>query len=241
MFKRKLQALGFPNPEILNTADEKQFRNTIVWLEDQKVRRYKIEDRELLRNTTAIQWNQAFEQYMNDLDCPFLKGSRPEILDWLLGLAVQLEFNEEPQRYIANPKTQEQTCLKINPLDNLDFESDDFKTGVNGLADMLQVPKHPDHLMTLEGICNLVQEKFSQDALKSSLVAKNRGNPVEFGNISFGLDIKSPNVSTAADVLRYLFIHDLRDLQTRINECLVSVQVLTANPKTDTKLGKVGY
>lgn len=106
---------------------------------------------------------------------------------------------------------------------------------------MLQVPKHPDHLMTLEGICNLIQEKFSQDALKSSSVAKHPGNPVQFGNISFGLDIKSPNVSNAADVLRYLFIHDLRDLQTRINECLVSVQALTANPKTDTKLGKVGY
>nr|SVE85673.1 EOG090X0ARU [Daphnia pulicaria] len=241
MFKRKLQALGFPNPDTLNTADEKQFRSTIVWLEDQKVRRYKIEDRESLRNTTAEQWNQAFEQYLKDLDCPFANGSRPEIVDWLLGLAVQFEFNEKPESYTSSPKIQQQTSQQSNPLDNLDFESEDFKVGVVELANLLQVPRHPDHLMTLEGICNVIQEKLSQDALKDALKTKNPGNPVQFKNISFGLDIKSPNVSSAANVLRYLFIHDLRDLQTKINECLVCVQALTANPKTDTKLGKVGF
>nr|SVE75302.1 EOG090X0ARU [Daphnia dolichocephala] len=241
MFKRKLQALGFPNPDTLNTADEKQFRSTIVWLEDQKIRRYKIEDREHLRNITATEWNQAFEQYMNDLDCPFTNGTRPEVLDWLLGLAVQLEFNEKPESYTANPKSQEQAYQKINPLDNLDFNSDDFKTGVNQLANILQVPQHSNHLVTLEGICNIIEEKFNQNALKESLKAKNPGNPVQFDNINFGLDIKSTSLASAANILRYLFIHDLRDLQTKINECLVSVQALTANPKTDTKLGKVGY
>nr|SVE74358.1 EOG090X0ARU [Daphnia barbata] len=241
MFKRKLQALGFPNPETLNTADEKQFRSTIVWLEDQKIRRYKIEDRENLRDITAMEWSQAFEQYMSDLDCPFLNGMRPEILDWLLGLAVQLEFNEKPESYTANPKSQEQAYQKINPLDNLDFNSDDFKTGVNQLAYILQVPQHPNHLVTLEGVCNIIEEKFSQNVLKDSIKTKNSGNPVQFDNISFGLDIKSASLACAANILRYLFIHDLRDLQTKINECLVSVQALTANPKTDTKLGKVGY
>jgi RLL motif-containing protein 1 len=111
--------------EILKTTvslllDEKQFRSTIVWLEDQKVRRYKIEDRESLRNTTAEHWNQAFEQYLKDLDCPFANGSRPEIVDWLLGLAVQFEFNEKPESYTSSPKIQQQTSQQSNPLDNLD-------------------------------------------------------------------------------------------------------------------------
>nr|SVE76562.1 EOG090X0ARU [Daphnia longispina] len=241
MFKRKLQALGFPNPDTLNTADEKQFRSTIVWLEDQKIRRYKIEERESLRNTTAEQWNQVFEQYLKDLDCPFANGSRPEVLDWLLGLAVQFEFNEKPESYTSSPKIQQQTSQKLNPLDNLDFGSEDFKIGINELASLLQVQKHPDHLITLEGICNVIQEKLSQDSLKDALKPKKSGNLVQLDNMSFGWDIKSPNVSSAANVLRYLFIHDLRDLQTKINECLVSVQALTANPKTDTKLGKVGF
>lgn len=89
----------------------------------------------------------------------------------------------------------------------------------------------------------------------------------DFCSFDFGLDIKRPNVSQAAKALRYLFIHDMRGitifyfvfyklllfvlylfhiattagLQTHINECIVAVQSLTANPKTDTKLGKVGY
>lgn len=47
-------------------------------------------------------------------------------------------------------------------------------------------------------------------------------------------------VQQPADVLKLLFVQDLRDLQTKINEALVSVQTVTADPRTDTRLGKVG-
>lgn len=43
-----------------------------------------------------------------------------------------------------------------------------------------------------------------------------------------------------AKILRLLHIKELRSLQTEINEAIVKIQGLTANPKTDTKLGKVG-
>lgn len=100
--------------------DEEKFRNTIVWLEDQKIRRYKIEEREALRSVSNIQWEQAFKQYLNDLDCPYTSSTRPEILDWLLGLAIQLEFNEKPDYYSGNAKTPEETNVSLNPLDSLD-------------------------------------------------------------------------------------------------------------------------
>jgi RLL motif-containing protein 1 len=35
-------------------------------------------------------------------------------------------------------------------------------------------------------------------------------------------------------------VEELRELQTRINEALVSVQAIIADPKTDHRLGKVG-
>jgi len=44
----------------------------------------------------------------------------------------------------------------------------------------------------------------------------------------------------AAKILRLLHIRELRELQTLANEAIIAVQKLTANPKTDTKLGKVG-
>lgn len=56
-----------------------------------------------------------------------------------------------------------------------------------------------------------------------------------------GFDTGDYVMNQALKVMRLLYIHDLRDLQTHINECIVSVQNLTSNPKTDTKLGKVGY
>lgn len=47
-------------------------------------------------------------------------------------------------------------------------------------------------------------------------------------------------LDNAAKGLSLLYIQDLRNLQTKINETIVAVQNITANPKTDTKLGKVG-
>jgi hypothetical protein len=47
-------------------------------------------------------------------------------------------------------------------------------------------------------------------------------------------------VNEAAKILRLLHVAELRDLQTKINEAIVRVQAITANPKTDQKLGRVG-
>nr|CAG4650373.1 EOG090X0ARU [Sida crystallina] len=243
MFKRKLTALGYPNPDSFNIADEAQMQNLVVWLEDQKIRRYKIEEREELRNSKAEAWTKAYQQYLIDLDCPAESGSRNEIVDWLLSLGVHFEFSEKPDLYSnkAEEPTKSPITIKANPLDNLDFESNDFKLGVNALADILHVAHHPDHLMTLEAVCSIIKERFNAESLKDPSKFPASGTPLQFEACELGMDLKEANLNQAAKILRYLFIHDLRDLQTKINECIVAVQALTANPKTDTKLGKVGY
>ena len=47
-------------------------------------------------------------------------------------------------------------------------------------------------------------------------------------------------VNEAAKIIRLLHVTELRELQTRINEAIVAVQTITANPKTDQSLGRVG-
>lgn len=44
------------------STDETEFRNFIVWLEDQKIRHYKIEDRGNLRNIPSSEWPKSFEK-----------------------------------------------------------------------------------------------------------------------------------------------------------------------------------
>lgn len=47
-------------------------------------------------------------------------------------------------------------------------------------------------------------------------------------------------MTEAAKIVRLLHLKELRDLQTKINAAIVAVQAITADPKTDSRLGKVG-
>ena len=75
-------------------ADENYFRNFVLWLEDQKIRHYKIEDRAGLRNSTSSDWTKNFQQYLDDLGCPYQQSQRVQLIDWLLGYAVRLEYGD---------------------------------------------------------------------------------------------------------------------------------------------------
>lgn len=56
-------------------------------------------------------------------------------------------------------------------------------------------------------------------------------------SVSLPLDA---TLNEAAQILRLLHIEELRELQTKINEAIVAVQAIIADPKTDHRLGKVG-
>ena len=56
-----------------------------------------------------------------------------------------------------------------------------------------------------------------------------------------GFDTGDPALNRACKIIRLLHIAELRTLQTSINELVVEVQQVTANPKTNCKLAKVGY
>ena len=95
-----------------------------MWLEDQKIRRYKIEEREALRDTDKDDWDKAWKQYLYDLDCPVSTEPKNEILDWLLGLAINFEFSEKTEDLAGQKVGSEnlKSTVENNPLDNLDCE-----------------------------------------------------------------------------------------------------------------------
>lgn len=105
------------------------------------------------------------------------------------------------------------------------------------MAKKLGIAHHPDHLETLKAVSKVVKNHLGTEALKNPVI---EGNPFPYLE-GAGFDVNDPDVEQAGRILRLLQISGFRKLQTNINETVVAVQNLTANPRTDTKLGKVGY
>ncbi|KAA8579526.1 hypothetical protein FQN60_006619, partial [Etheostoma spectabile] len=239
-------------------SDETQFRNCIVWLEDQKIRHYKIEDRGNLRNIPSSDWPKAYQKYLQDLNCPFGVEEKQEALDWLLGLSVRYEYGDNGKmagcvhllwywqqcltlakykdcKPLAAPGNSEEKAG--DPLLNLDSSSPDFKAGVTALANILKIQRHDDYLVMLKAIRILIQERLSPEAI-SKASQSTEGIPVALDKHVLGFDTGDATLNEAAQILRLLHIEELRELQTKINEAIVAVQAIIADPKTDHRLGK---
>ncbi|XP_040029186.2 RNA transcription, translation and transport factor protein isoform X1 [Gasterosteus aculeatus] len=251
MFHRKLTALDYHNPSAFDCtdtptchlcSDDTQYRNCVVWLEDQKIRHYKIEDRGNLRNIPSSDWPEAYQKYLQDLNCPFGAQEKQESVDWLMGLAVRYEYGDNVDKYknceplaaFSNSNT-----AVVDPLFNLDGDSPDFKAGVTALANILKIQRHDDYLVMLKAIRILIQDKLSSEAITKAS-HKQEGIPVALDKHVLGFDTGDATLNEAAQILRLLHIEELRELQTRINEAIVAVQAIIADPKTDHRLGKVG-
>lgn len=137
-----------------------------------------------------------------------------------------------------------------NNLSAIDVNSPQFVSELRNLSKVLNVPFYDDEpLVTLKAIAILLR-KMKQSNLKDfnqaheSVVKKKKlikQADETILNMPFSSHSKyDPMLNRASNVLRLLYINDLRELQTQVNQILVQVQSITANPKTDTALGKVG-
>lgn len=126
-----------------------------MWLEDQKIRFYTIEDRAGLRDIqNTVSWNQAFDKYKTDIGCPQL-STRTEDLSWFLSYAVRLEYMDRADDFknvtaahilSEASKPAEPVTTSKNPFDSMDMRSDDFERNVRKLGQLLNIAYHPDHL-----------------------------------------------------------------------------------------------
>lgn len=246
MFKRKLKAIGYLEWDKVNGNNTEHFRKVVVWLEDQKIRHYTIEKRNDLRNIKSDKWPEVFQKYCKDVNCPLTTNPLDQ-LEWLIRHAVNLEYTDNYKKLkqiTESKKTKQesvQPSLKLtNPLDNLDFNSKEFKDGVNAVAKLLNIPQHSSHLVTLEACSKLVCNRLNAAAIANPDTVIVKGKPFPITDTKSGISLGDVVLDNTATYLTLLYIHDLRNLQTKINELIVSVQNVTANPKTNTKLGKVG-
>lgn len=244
MSKRLLTALDYPNADKIDLSEEKTIRNIVIWLETNKIKSASQHVFNGLKNVNSNDWFKYFDQYKDSLGCPVLT-SQLEELQWLLGKAVQMETSKNKNVYIKhavdNIKTSNvPSVVAENPLDKLDFRSKEFTDRITQMAKALKITPYPDPLVTLRAVRKVICSRLSSDCVENPNKVIVEGTPFPFQDADLGFDLNDPVLNQAAKILRMLYIHDLRDLQTKANELIVAVQNVTANPKTDTKLGKVG-
>lgn len=133
--------------------------------------------------------------------------------------------------------TKSETYKKVKTAQNSQKGSTvnkPFREGLVKLAERLQVRVHEREAVTLEA-CQLVVAKLAQ----SSKSSQNQSQKL-YQAPPLGLDTGDKALNQTALVLRLLHIDELRQLQNEVNRAIVDTQRLTANPITDTKLGRVG-
>jgi len=284
MFQRKLRALEYPEWSKFNAKDQGNFRVLVTWLEETKIRHYKLDDRGPLRQRDSPNWNDAFAKYLTDMNCsrPFSASmnddQRALVLDWLLSEAVSAEYSDHSNQYnqinkldfmssksTPTASTPSVTSSTTNAAP-LDCSSNEFKKAVLELAAVFSLPSPPSDLdpaVILRVVRRRLQRKRAESAkevtaapakaakvMKGGKAQKSPAKEEEKISVQeanellesypLGFSTGDKNVDKAATILRLLYINDLRDLQTLINEVIVTVQEYTADPKTDARLGQVG-
>ncbi|CAG2102059.1 unnamed protein product [Medioppia subpectinata] len=220
----------------------------MAWIEEQKIRHYKIEDRAVLRDVDHKDWDTAFHQYLSDISCPFPSSELNLVLDWIITTAITFEYRDNFEKYKNFGEDNGKQVVTANPIDGLDFDSNEFKEGVKQLAEVLKVPIHAtNHLITLTAISLVIKNHISMEDKEKR--EEKRNLKTDRNVLKTGLDDNSMPLkmrsndrvlTNCAKVVRLLYVNDLRELQTKVNEMIASIQSITANPKTDTSLGKVG-
>uniref|UniRef100_A0A915MAF3 Uncharacterized protein n=1 Tax=Meloidogyne javanica TaxID=6303 RepID=A0A915MAF3_MELJA len=113
----------------------------------------------------------------------------------------------------------------------IDVGSSEFRQMVGRLASAFGLVQHPDPLITLKAIearmSAINEQKLHLDELKKNPHQINPLNTV-------------PLVDDGVCLLRLLHGARIRELQTKINELMADVQKVTASPRCDLSLGRVG-
>ncbi|KAL3313701.1 hypothetical protein Ciccas_007690 [Cichlidogyrus casuarinus] len=150
------------------------------------------------------------------------------VLDFLLTYAINTSYDDN-----NNPEGE-----RYNILKKIDFSSLDFVKGVDDLSSLLEIPQYVDHLERFKACCLLINQKLSDANFAEK---KKKLDKLSVDQVVLGFDVPDSELRSIAVAARLLNISEMRLLQDQINAAIVQVQRLTADPKTNEKLGQVGY
>jgi RLL motif-containing protein 1 len=243
MFLRKLLAIGYPGISQFSINDEASIRDLVIWLEDNVFYTdFSPEFMSQLHNVKDPEWNRVFKEYLNECSCPFdAMTERTSCVDWLLREAIRLvvdDPNTSPLMYLNVAQVEAASKPSKNQI-NLDVESQAARDGINKMAEVLHMTRHPNPNITFQAIASLLSKnpnkKRKENIDQSAVVSL----PLE--KVTLGFDTRDKSLNDVCKIVRLLHLRNLRQLQTQIDSAMVSAQSITADPKTDQTLGKTGF
>jgi hypothetical protein len=174
------------------------------------------------------------------------------VMEWLINYAMGLRYQQHAADYNRTALVvaqQLRASQLLAPASAVDFEHPNFVSAVHKLA--LQVGLAPfsrpadarDILLAClkQALRVLVTEGGEGGGDQPSEQQSKEGFLLRSESFPLGFDTGDVLLNDAGRVLRLLYAEDLRELQNRINAVLILVQNITANPATDSALGKVGH
>eukprot|EP00808_Paulinella_micropora_P015427 g13947.t1 len=177
------------------------------------------------------------ELNMNVLAAPAVGGQRSADAT----ASQQPARSSQQQQQQQQPKSQHSrpTPPRVD-LPALDCSAPDFSHAVHELATALSIPvalgaQRPSDSALLQAIFQRVRENKLHIQPLSQAEALSL-----LDRTQMGFKTNDVSVDRAATLLRLLYLEDLRAVQSLINQQLARAQAFTADPKTDSSLGKVG-
>ncbi|VIO93221.1 Protein C14orf166 homolog, putative [Brugia malayi] len=248
MSQKKLLLLGYPASTV-DYENFEQLQELVLFLEHQHIRLYKIEDRDGLQSSDVEVWNKSYSKYLTDLKCPLSYDRVHEVVDWLLTRAIDSCYQQTAEgknltadNYIQRKAEKEKQQKASDPLSAIDFSTEEARKGIEDLRITLGITAHPDPLVVLRACCKFITDNLSDEAIQvANKETRNQKKIMPLSRFDMGMiSSKNGTIDAAIRALRLIHLENLREVQTEINEAIVAVQELTADPKTDKKLGKVG-
>lgn len=225
----------------------------MLWLEETKIRHYTMEQRAGLRKIDSEkEWGRAFNAYLKDLGYDhaeirhFGDAELRVAMEWLVVRAVSLEYSDKKGIYNAKAPCWTRRGKAAIMLSERNL------TLLREIVSLLgmRVDGVNDTHRQVSLILSEMENKFNRMATLNAMKASSKQGVDTIGpkdvklsseNCAVGLSTGNSNLDQACRLLRLAFIKKLRLFQDRINRGLAQAQNITANPKTNTKLGKVGY
>eukprot|EP00397_Hematodinium_sp_SG-2012_P055144 GEMP01067060.1.p1 GENE.GEMP01067060.1~~GEMP01067060.1.p1 ORF type:complete len:222 (+),score=49.23 GEMP01067060.1:135-800(+) len=205
-------------------------------LEEEKIRLLEKKDRQRLHKFDKT-WHRALLEYCKDIGLKFNPDDwnfdanahlRLEVLDGLLSLAVHDIYQDKTDA----------ADIKMPPaeaaMEGAERQFTALIPALNRIFTAWGLPLLPDDAKDDDIYAGLL--------CVQSRVGKSEGQKLtnELEHLPLGIDTDDAEVNRMVGVLRVLHGQELRKLQCNINDILTQLQDLTADPKTDSRLGRVG-